>query len=151
MADISALQRIGVLVKNFLRIEYGTRMQLSHDDVEWLQIDNIINLAMIASYRLAQREDDYWNLLRRLDPDDENNYYDEYHIYFLYTIPKVALNQRIAMVLETTVSMYFGFGSLGAESGSSELDTMFAEISNVTLDIAKKVLSEGILVERNQW
>lgn len=68
------------------------------------EIDNAISAVVNVSYSGAQRDSDWWVLMRRYDPDQQDLYTDEYTAYVLYTIPKVELNRQIAVALETSVS-----------------------------------------------
>ena len=78
-----------------------------------------------VSYSGAQREADWWSLLRRYDPDVKDSYRDEYTGYVLYTIPKAMLNQQVAYALETAVN-----------SDSALYD--------VTIEIARQIMINGI-------
>ena len=89
------------------------------------EINNSINAVVNVSYSGAQRENDWWSLRRRYDPDQKDVYSDEYTAYVLYTIPKAELNRQIAQALETSVS---------ADSA----------LYQITIDLARDLLLNGM-------
>lgn len=117
--SFSAQQRIGAMLRTTIASEYQAKVQGSSSSSggndlstamgvntgEYHQeIENIINAVVNVSYSGAQREADWWSLRRRYDPDQKDVYTDEYTAYVLYTIPKGALNEQIALAMETSVS-----------------------------------------------
>jgi hypothetical protein len=68
------------------------------------EIDNSINAVVEVSYSGAQRESDWWVLIRRYDPDQKDAFSDEYTSYVLYTIDAQQLNTQVAKALETSVA-----------------------------------------------
>jgi hypothetical protein len=132
--NFSAQQRIGAMLRTNIASEYQARVQgaaFSTEDASGSsgaysqEIDNIINAVVNVSYSGAQREADWWSLRRRYDPDLEDVYNDEFTAYVLYTVPKSALNQQIAMALETSVS---------ADSA------LYA----ITIEMAQQILQNGL-------
>jgi len=134
--NFSAQQRIGAMLRTTIASEYsakvkgaaqssGTVTSAASESVYQQQIDSSINSIVNVSYSGAQRESDWWSLRRRYDPDKKDVYNDEYTAYVLYTIPKSQLNQQVARALETSVSKD-------------------SALYNITIDLAKKILSEGM-------
>jgi hypothetical protein len=112
--SFSAQQRIGAMLRTTIVSEYQARVQgsaqssggatMSTASGEYNQeIDNVINAIVNVSYSGAQREADWWSLRRRYDPDQKNEYSDEYTAYVMYTIPKRELNNQVAKAMETAV------------------------------------------------
>jgi len=112
--NFSAQQRIGAMLRTTIVSEYQARVQgsaqssggatMSTASGEYSQeIDNVINAIVNVSYSGAQREADWWSLRRRYDPDQKNEYSDEYTAYVMYTIPKRELNNQVAKAMETAV------------------------------------------------
>ncbi|MDR0759611.1 MAG: hypothetical protein LBF74_05805 [Treponema sp.] len=117
--NFSAQQRIGAMLRTtiaskFQATEAGASLSsgganstsaAGDSSAEYRQeIDNAINAVVNISYSGAQRDSDWWVLMRRYDPDQKDAYSDEYTAYVLYTIPKAELNRQIASALETSVS-----------------------------------------------
>jgi hypothetical protein len=114
--NFSAQQRIGAMLRTNIATEYQARVQGAASSSggantaveasgEYNQeIDNIINAVVNVSYSGAQRENDWWTLRRRYDPDVEGVYTDEFTAYVLYTFPMAELNRQIAYALESSVS-----------------------------------------------
>jgi hypothetical protein len=134
--NFSAQQRIGAMLRTTIASEYNAKVQGSArsaginevalgSTVYQQQIDDVLNTLVNVSYSGAQREADWWSLLRRYDPDVKDSYRDEYTGYVLYTIPKAMLNQQVAYALETAVN-----------SDSALYD--------VTIEIARQIMINGI-------
>ncbi|GHV83899.1 hypothetical protein AGMMS50212_12390 [Spirochaetia bacterium] len=68
------------------------------------EINDVINAVVNVSYSGAQRDSDWWVLMRRYDPDQKDVFSDEYTAYVMYTVPKAELNRQIASALETSIS-----------------------------------------------
>jgi hypothetical protein len=117
--NFSAQQRIGAMLRTNIASEYQARVEAESQSTgganstsaaggssgEYRQeIDNSINALVNVSYSGAQRDSDWWVLMRRYDPDQKDVFSDEYTAYVLYTIPKAELNRQIATALETSVS-----------------------------------------------
>ncbi len=114
--NFSAQQRIGAMLRTNIATEYQARVQGSASSSGGAnsgvmgtgnynqEIENIINSVVNVSYSGAQRENDWWTLRRRYDPDQEGVYTDEFTAYVLYTFPKAELNRQIAYALESSVS-----------------------------------------------
>jgi hypothetical protein len=117
--NFSAQQRIGAMLRTTIASKYqaavtGTSLSTGGanstsaaggSSAEFQQeIDSAINAVVNVSYSGAQRDSDWWVLMRRYDPDQKDVYSDEYTAYVLYTIPKAELNRQIASALETSVS-----------------------------------------------
>jgi hypothetical protein len=113
--NFSAQQRIGAMLRTTIASEYQARSQGaaqssgtgaggSSSGEYSQQLNSAINAIVNVSYSGAQREADWWMLLRRYDPDDRKKYTDEYRVYVLYTIPKAEMNRQVARALETSVS-----------------------------------------------
>jgi hypothetical protein len=114
--NFSAQQRIGAMLRTTIVSEYQARVKGSAQSTggatasqgastgEYNQeIDNVINAIVNVSYSGAQREADWWSLLRRYDPDQKDVYADAYTSYVMYTVPKAELNRQVARALETSV------------------------------------------------
>jgi hypothetical protein len=117
--NFSAQQRIGAMLRTTIASEYQARVQGTAQSIGGAnstsaqgassgeysqQIDNAINAIVNVSYSGAQREADWWVLLRRYDPDQKDAFTDSYTAYVLYTIPKTELNRQVARALETSVN-----------------------------------------------
>ncbi|MDR0474859.1 MAG: hypothetical protein LBH43_14440 [Treponema sp.] len=115
--SFSAQQRIGAMLRTTIASKYeasvsgtaqssgGANTGLGASSGDFKQeIDNAINVVINVSYSGAQRENDWWSLRRRYDPDQKDVFSDEYTAYVMYTIPKAELNRQIASALETSVS-----------------------------------------------
>ncbi len=114
--NFSAQQRIGAMLRTNIATEYQARVTGSASSSGGAnsgvtgtgnynqEISNIINAVVNVSYSGAQRENDWWTLRRRYDPDQEGVYTDEFTAYVLYTFPKAELNRQIAYALESSVS-----------------------------------------------
>jgi hypothetical protein len=117
--NFSAQQRIGAMLRTTIASKYQAAVSgasassggansstaAGGSSAEYRQeIDSSINAIVNASYSGAQRDSDWWVLMRRYDPDQKDEYSDEYTAYVLYTIPKAELNRQIAQELETSVS-----------------------------------------------
>ncbi|MCL2800421.1 MAG: hypothetical protein FWD28_01500 [Treponema sp.] len=120
----SAQQRIGAMLRTTIVSSYQARVQATGNTYEQ-EINNIISAVVNVSYSGAQREDDWWSLRRRYDPDQKDVYTDEYTAYVLYTIPKLQLNQQVAQALETTVSKD-------------------SALYDITIEMARQILRDGI-------
>jgi hypothetical protein len=112
----SAQQRIGAMLRTNIASRYEASVKanaassggansavVASGDYNQ-EINNIINGLVNVSYSGAQRENDWWTLRRRYDPDQPGVYTDEYTALVLYTVPKTELNRQIALALETSVS-----------------------------------------------
>jgi hypothetical protein len=139
--NFSAQQRIGAMLRTNIASEYQARVQgaaqsqggvttaAGDNSGEYRQeIDNIVNVVVNVSYSGAQREADWWSLLRRYDPDQKGVYNDEYTAYVLYTIPKAEMNRQVASALETSVN---------ADSA----------LYDITIQMAREILQNGL----TQW
>jgi hypothetical protein len=117
--SFSAQQRIGAMLRTTIASKYQAAVSGSSrstgganssaaaegSSAEYRQeIENSINAVVNVSYSGAQRDSDWWALMRRYDPDQKDVFSDEYTAYVLYTIPKAELNRQIAQALETSVS-----------------------------------------------
>ncbi|MDR1257247.1 MAG: hypothetical protein LBJ86_05830 [Spirochaetaceae bacterium] len=137
--NFSAQQRIGAMLRTNIASKYqatvsgaaqssGTANSSAATETgsaDYRQeIDNVVNAVVNVSYSGAQRDSDWWVLMRRYDPDQKDVYSDEYTAYVLYTVPKAELNRQIAMALETGVSKD-------------------SALYDITLQIAREILSEG--------
>jgi hypothetical protein len=135
--NFSAQQRIGAMLRTTIGSRYeaavsgssqssgGANSSAGTGSADYRQeINNMINAVVNVSYSGAQRDSDWWVLMRRYDPDQKNVYTDEYIAYVLYTVPKAELNQQIARALETSVAK----------------DSVLYDI---TIQLARKILSEG--------
>jgi hypothetical protein len=137
--SFSAQQRIGAMLRTTISSKYQAAVSgvsqssggansssaAGAGSADYRQeIDNAINAAVNVSYSGAQRDSDWWVLMRRYDPDQKDVYSDEFIAYVLYTIPKAELNRQIAQALETSVS-----------SDSALYD--------VTIQLAREILLEG--------
>jgi len=106
----SAQQRIGALLRTNIASRYeaaitATAQSGAVNAAQYKQeINNSVNALVNVSYSGAQREADWWSLRRRYDPDNKEQYTDEYTAYVLYTIPKAEMNRQIALALETSVN-----------------------------------------------
>ena len=134
--SFSAQQRIGAMLRTTIISEYQARVQgsaqssggatMSSASGEYNQeIDNVINAIVNVSYSGAQREADWWSLRRRYDPDQKNEFNDEYTAYVLYTIPKTELNRQVARALETSVKKD-------------------SALYDITIQMAKDILQSGM-------
>jgi hypothetical protein len=117
--NFSAQQRIGAMLRTTITSKYQAAVEgaststgganstsaAGGSSAEYRQeIDSAINAVVNVSYSGAQRDSDWWVLMRRYDPDQKDLYSDEYTAYVLYTIPKAELNRQIASALETSVA-----------------------------------------------
>jgi hypothetical protein len=68
------------------------------------EIDDTLGVIVNVAYTGAQLETDCWILERHYDPDVKDEWSDEYTAYVMYTIPKLLLNQQVALALETAVA-----------------------------------------------
>jgi hypothetical protein len=117
--SFSAQQRIGAMLRTTIASKYqaaatgtsqstgGANSSITTEGSSAAyrqEIDNSINAVVNVSYSGAQRDSDWWVLIRRYDPDQKDVYSDEFTAYVLYTIPKAELNRQIASALETSVS-----------------------------------------------
>jgi beta-barrel assembly-enhancing protease len=106
----SAQQRIGALLRTNIATRYEAAIKATSQSgavnaAQYKQeINNIVNSLVNVSYSGAQREADWWSLRRRYDPDNKEQYTDEYTAYVLYTVPKAEMNRQIALALETSAS-----------------------------------------------
>jgi hypothetical protein len=106
----SAQQRIGALVRTNIASRYeaaitATAQSGAESSAQYRQEINIVLSAIInVSYSGAQREADWWTLRRRYDPDNKEQYTDEYAAYVLYTIPKTEMNRQIAIAMENAAA-----------------------------------------------
>jgi hypothetical protein len=137
--SFSAQQRIGAMLRTNIASEYkakeggtsqssgGTNSSSAAEtgSADYRQeINNAINSVVNISYSGAQRDSDWWVLMRRYDPDEKDVYTDEYTAYVMYTIPKAELNRQIALALETSVSRD-------------------SALYDITIQIAREILSDG--------
>jgi hypothetical protein len=137
--NFSAQQRIGAMLRTTIASKYQAAVSgasqsssgansstaTGSGSADYKQeIDNLINAVVNVSYSGAQRDSDWWVLMRRYDPDQKDVYTDEYTAYVLYTIPKTELNRQIAQALETSVSK----------------DSVLYDL---TIQLAREILSEG--------
>ncbi|MDR0668493.1 MAG: hypothetical protein LBF95_00280, partial [Treponema sp.] len=136
--NFSAQQRIGAMLRTTISSKFqaaesgasqssgGANSTSAAGTAEYRQeIDNAINAVVNVSYSGAQRDSDWWVLMRRYDPDQDDAYTDEYIAYVLYTIPKAELNRQIAQALETSVSR----------------DSVLYDI---TIALAKDIMRDGV-------
>jgi hypothetical protein len=138
--SFSAQQRIGAMLRTNIASKYQATVSGSSQSsggansssaaaggsADYRQeIDNVINSVVNVSYSGAQRDSDWWTLMRRYDPDQKGVYSDEFIAYVLYTIPKAELNRQIAQALETSVS-----------SDSALYD--------ITIQLARDILTDGV-------
>jgi len=106
----SAQQRIGALLRTNIASRYEAAITAASQSgavntAQYKQeINNIVNSLVNVNYSGAQREADWWTLRRRYDPDNKEQYTDEYTAYVLYTVPKAEMNRQIALALETSAS-----------------------------------------------
>jgi len=106
----SAQQRLGALLRTNIASRYeaaitATSQSGAESAAKYSQeINNAVNALVNVSYSGAQREADWWNLRRRYDPANKEQYTDEYTAYVLYTVPKTEMNRQIALALETSVA-----------------------------------------------
>jgi hypothetical protein len=135
--NFSAQQRIGAMLRTNIASNYQARVdgmsnstggansatEASSDYNQ--EIESIINAVVNVSYSGAQRENDWWTLRRRYDPDQEGVYADEYTAYVLYTFPRGELDRQIAYALESSVS---------ADSA----------LYDITIEMARTLLQGGI-------
>ena len=138
--NFSAQQRIGNMLRTTIASEYQARVlgraqttggansttAAGTGSGEYQQeIESIVNTIVAVSYSGAQRDSDWWSLRRRYDPDNGDQYSDEYTAYVLYTIPKAELNRQVAYALETSVR---------ADSALYE----------ITIEMARQILQNGL-------
>jgi hypothetical protein len=106
----SAQQRIGALLRTNIASRYeavitATSQSGAESTAQYKQeINNAVNSLVNVSYSGTQREADWWSLRRRYDPDNKEQYTDEYTAYVLYTVPKKEMNRQIAFALETSTA-----------------------------------------------
>jgi len=106
----SAQQRLGALLRTNIASRYeavvaATSQSGAENAAQYRQeINNSLNALVNVSYSGARREADWWSLRRRYDPDNKEQYTDEYTAYVLYTVPKAEMNRQIAFALETSAS-----------------------------------------------
>jgi hypothetical protein len=137
--NFSAQQRIGAMLRTTIASKYQAAVGGSSQSsggansstaagagsADYRQeIDDLITTVVNVSYSGAQRDSDWWVLMRRYDPDQKDVYSDEYTAYVLYTIPKAELNRQIAQALETNVAKD-------------------SALYDVTIQLAKEILLEG--------
>jgi len=131
-----AQQRIGAMLRTTIVSEYQARVTgiaqtsgisgaSSIESTYQQEIDSVINTIINVSYSGAFREDDWWILRRRYDPDNKDSYTDEYMAWVLYTIPKVELNRQVARALETSV-------------------TRDSALYDITIEIARDLMQNGM-------
>jgi len=134
--SFSAQQRIGEMLRTSIDSTYqgkqrgasqsaGGSTSESAQGESAKEIDILLTKITTITYSGAQREADWWSLLRRYDPDQKNVYNDAYTVYVMYTIPKYTLNSQVASALETAV----------------EKDS---ELYQLTLEIARDILQNGL-------
>jgi len=113
--NFSAQQRIGAMLRTTIVSEYQARVTgiaqtagvsgvSAVESTYQQEIESVINTVINVSYSGAFREDDWWILRRRYDPDNKDSYNDEYMAWVLYSIPKVELNRQVAQALTTSVT-----------------------------------------------
>jgi hypothetical protein len=137
--NFSAQQRIGAMLRTTIGSRYEAAVSGSSQSsggansssaagtasADYQQeIYNMINAVVNVSYSGAQRDSDWWVLMRRYDPDQKGVYTDEYIAYVLYTVPKAELNRQIANALETSVAKD-------------------SALYDITIQLAREILSEG--------
>jgi hypothetical protein len=126
----SAQQRIGSLLRTNIASRYEAAVtgaaqygvEISGDYKQ--EINNVLSAIVNVSYSGAQREADWWSLRRRYDPDNKEQYTDEYTAYVLYTMPKAEMNRQIAFAMENA-----------AQKDSALYD--------VTIALARDILLQG--------
>ncbi|MDR1420010.1 MAG: hypothetical protein LBI86_06525 [Treponema sp.] len=138
--SFSAQQRIGAMLRTNIASKYqatvsGTSQSsggansssaAGTGSADYKQeIDNVINSVVNVSYSGAQRDSDWWVLMRRYDPDQKDVFSDEFIAYVLYTIPKAELNRQIASALETSVSKD-------------------SALYDITIQLARDILTNGV-------
>jgi len=136
--NFSAQQRIGAMLRTTIASEYQARVtgaaqssggatasQSSISGDYNQTIDNVLNAVVNVSYSGAQREADWWSLLRRYDPDQKDVYSDAYTAYVMYTIPKRELNTQVARAMETAIKKD-------------------SALYDITIQIARDMLQNGI-------
>ena len=134
--NFSAQQRIGAMLRTTIVSEYQARVRgiaqtagvagtSGVESTYQQEIESVINTVINVSYSGAFREDDWWILRRRYDPDNLGSYTDEYMAWVLYTIPKVELNRQVAQALETSV-------------------TRDSALYDVTIQIARELMQNGM-------
>jgi len=108
--NASAQQRIASFLRTNIASRYeaavtGASQSSGAENTAGYQqeINNIINAVVNVSYSGAQREADWWSLLRRTDPASGTSS-DEYTAWVLYTIPREELNRQLAFTLGNSVS-----------------------------------------------
>jgi len=102
--NASAQSRIGALVRTNIASRYEAAVNAQATGNYEQQINNVLNAIVNVSFSGAQREADWWSLRRRYDPDNKENFTDEYTAWVLYTIPKAEMNRQIALAMQTSVS-----------------------------------------------
>jgi hypothetical protein len=138
--SFSAQQRIGAMLRTNIASKYEAQVSgtsqsaggansstaAGSSSADYKQeIENSISSIVNVSYSGAQRDSDWWVLIRRYDPDQKDVFSDEYTAYVLYTIPKAELNRQIASALETSVSK----------------DSVLYDI---TIALAKEIMQNGV-------
>jgi len=136
--NFSAQQRIGAMLRTNIASTYDARVKGTAQSTGGAtasqgastgeynqQIENVLNAVVNVSYSGAQREADWWSLLRRYDPDQKNVYSDAYTSYVLYTIPKKELNTQVANAMTNAIKKD-------------------SALYDITIEIAKEMLQNGI-------
>jgi hypothetical protein len=138
--NFSAQQRIGAMLRTNIESQYQARIKGEATSTGGAnattsqgastgelnkEIDSIINAVVNVSYSGAQREADWWSLRRRYDPDQKNEFTDEYTAYVLYTIPKKEMNTQVAKAMETAINKD-------------------SALYDITIQIAQEMLRNGI-------
>jgi hypothetical protein len=134
--NFSAQQRIGAMLRTTISSAFtakvdgsaqtsggansSTTAENSSGDYQQA-INNLIDALVNVNYSGAQREGDWWILLRRYDPDQKDVYSDEYTAYVLYTFPKVLLNQQVANALLTNKDLDPEMAQIAKEIGEDIL------------------------------
>ena len=129
-ADDSVQQRIGTMLRTTIDNKYqaaitATAVTEAESSALYWPLAQVIDLVVNLRYSGAQREEDWWNLIRHYDPDNREVYTDEYTVYVLYTIPKAELNMQVAVALSTAVSK----------------DSVLYDI---TIEVARQILLNGL-------
>jgi hypothetical protein len=114
--------RIEGLVKSQLQ---GNTVDASSFDIQSLQ-NNITS----ASFAGARKANDWWELRRRFDPDDQEKFEDTYTAYALYIINKDNLNKQIAARLKTLMD-----------------DVTYAEERAIYSSLIETILQNGLDLE----
>jgi hypothetical protein len=92
LANISAGEQIGMRLASYVGDgdeslqQYVSRLSKELTVSQSVRWEN--DREPVISYGGFQLEADWWQRVRRSDPDRKGSYVDEYRVYILYTIPK---------------------------------------------------------------